>query len=719
MELIITEKPSSAKKVAEALSNSKPIKRQKGKVIWWDVTHGDKDITVVSAIGHLYGVVEDKKHTGWRYPVFDVRWQALDKKGAVSSYIAVIEKLAKQAKEFTIATDYDIEGEVIGCTILQHACHKKDGNRMKYSMVTVPALQKSYETKSKTLDWGQANAGLTRHELDWYYGINYSRALTLAVKAAGAFKLLSSGRVQGPTLKIVVDKEREIRAFVPEPYWELSLPTKIDKSDILAVCKDNPFSSEKLASKYNDACTGEATVSALDSRESQLAPPHPFDLTTLQTESYRSLRITPRETLRIAQDLYTAGYISYPRTSSQILPKELGFENILKDLSAQKDYAKYCAKLLALKNLEPNNGKKTDPAHPAIFPTGVKPLRLGTRTMSVYDLIVRRFFATFGTPAVRETQTVTITKGEGTFFAKGTHTVVPGWHEYYGRHVKLEEQTLPPVEIGTVLSGEVETVKKMTQPPRRYTASSIIKELESRGLGTKATRAEIIENLYERGYVEDTSITASELGLITVQTLEKYAPEILDEQLTREIEEELEKIRSNEVEPSAVLAHAKKHLLKTLERFKKHEVEIGTELLEAERQSQDKRNTLGPCTCGGTLQIRKGRFGRFVGCTLYPECKNTYKLPQKGMLKPAGKLCPACSFPIVLLGRREYCINMACPAKPEPEKPVSSLCPRCSKPLSLRSSFYGQFWGCSGYPHCRYVEAKAKEPEENDEKDIE
>jgi DNA topoisomerase I len=704
MELIITEKPSSAKKLAEALANSKPIKKTQGKVTYWELTHGDKDIAVVSAVGHLYGVVEDKTDKkGWAYPVFNVKWDELDKKG-ISDYTRVIEKIAKKATEFTIATDYDIEGEVIGYTILKYACKKPDANRMKYSTVTIPDLQKSYETKAKTINWGQAKAGLTRHELDWYYGINLSRALTLAVKSTGAFKILSSGRVQGPALKIIVDKEKEIKAFVPEAYWELALKSIVEKQEVIAECVKNPFSNEHDAKEYLAKSTGTATVTAIDNKESQQAPPHPFDLTTLQTETYRSLRINPRETMRIAQDLYTGGYISYPRTSSQMLPAEIGFQKILKDLAKQTGYTALANELLKNKTLQPNNGKKTDPAHPAIFPTGIAPKNLGGRTMAVYDIIVRRFMATFSTAAVRETQTVTIEKGSGVYAAKGTHTKVEGWHKFYGRHVKLEEEFLPPMNPGMKLAGDVGMEKKFTQPPRRYTAASIIKELEKRGLGTKATRAEIVNNLYERGYVDDNSITASELGLVAVETLETYAPAILDEQLTKEIEDELEKIREEQIEPEAVLNHAKEHLTKTLATFKKHEKDIGVALRDAERNTQDKRNTLGPCKCGGTLQIRKGKFGRFIGCTLYPECKNTYKLPQKGIVKPTAKQCEHCKHPIIKIGSREYCINLQCPGKAKPDAPSVQVCPKCGKQLALRSSLYGQFWGCSGYPACRYKE---------------
>ncbi len=703
-ELIITEKPSSAKKIAESLSNSKPIKQMQGKVTWWELTHGDKDIVVASAVGHLYGVVEDKKEKkGWTYPVFDIKWNSLEKSGA-DAYIRVIEKLAKHASVITIATDYDIEGEVIGYTVLAFACKRPDANRMKYSTLTENELRISYNQKANTINWGQAMAGKTRHELDWYYGINLSRALTLAVKTTGGFKILSSGRVQGPALKIIVEKEKEIKAFIPVPYWELSLPTKIGSVEIDAACIKNPFDAQATAEAYQAASKGQAAVSAVDAKRTSAAPPFPFDLTTLQTEAYRSLRINPKETMRVAQDLYTGGYTSYPRTSSQVLPPELGLPAIIKEISKQPAYKEIAAMLSKRKDLKPNNGPKTDPAHPAIFPTGVAPKNLVGRTAAVYDLIVRRFLATFGDPAIRETQTVTIAKGAGSFVARGTHTIEPGWHAIYGRHVKLEEEILPTITIGAKVPGEVGIEKKMTQPPRRYTPASIIKELEKRGLGTKATRADIVQNLYDRGYVDEQSITASELGLVTIGTLDKYVPEITDEQLTRDIEEEIESIRLGSAKPEEVLAHAKAHLLKVLAHFKVHEKEIGAVLKDAERTAQDKRSNLGPDICGGTLQLRQGKFGRFVGCSNYPKCTTTFSVPQKGLLRAIGKTCPHDQYPLLKLGSREYCVNPLCPGKPKPEEPASKTCPKCNKPLAQRNSFYGSFWGCSSYPKCRYVE---------------
>jgi DNA topoisomerase I len=721
VELIITEKPSSAKKIAEAIADGKPKQQKANGVSWYELRSDGHEVVVVGAVGHLYTVAEKNKK-GWTYPVFETQWvpsYEADKGSAhTKKYLAVIKRLAKKATQVTIATDFDIEGEVIGYNILRFAANKEDGERMKYSTVTTEDLKRSYANKMKSLEWGQAMAGVTRHELDWYYGINLSRALTLAVKRAGRFKILSSGRVQGPALKLLADKEREIKAFVPEPFWQVELHTK----ELSALHEKDKFTDQKEAQKAHAAVTKEAVVTAVNAQQRQQAPPNPFDLTSLQTEAYRSFRMNPKETLQHAQDLYSAGYISYPRTSSQKLPKEIGYEKVLSHLAKQKAYSELAKELLSLGELKPNEGSKSDPAHPAIYPTGVAPSKMRDRAKNVYDIIVRRFMATFASPATRETVQVHLDSGGETFITKGTRTIEPGWHQYYGPHVKQQEQELPKMQQGQSLPVEnVELHEKETQPPKRYTPSSIIKELEKQGLGTKATRADIIENLFNRGYVHEQSIQVSEIGLSTVDTLERYVPEILDAKLTREIEEEMEEIREKKTKPQEVLSHAQEHLTQLLNRFKEHEESIGKELLEADQETRDSQTVIGPCQwCGhGELQIRRGKYGLFVGCTNYPECENTYNLPKSALAKPAGTECAQCLHPLVKIkqgrrGWRDVCVNPECPSKDLTEEAVKrkhaveetkEACPKCGKELLVRTSAYGSFVGCSGYPKCRHTEA--------------
>ncbi|MBI4739154.1 DNA topoisomerase I [Candidatus Woesearchaeota archaeon] len=728
-ELILTEKPNAALKIAAALADGKAIKENMKGAPYYKVTRGSKDIVVGCAVGHLYSVGEREKKKGWTYPIFDIEWKESSEERKESEfsrkYLDALKKLAKDADEFTVATDYDIEGEVIGLNVLRFAFKQKDANRMKFSTLTKPDLVKAYEHKSKHLDWGQAFAGETRHFLDWLYGINLSRALTLSIKEAkGLHKILSSGRVQGPALKIIVDREKEIRVFKPVPFWQIELSGNVRDSDIVALHEEEKFWEKAKAEAVLAKTEGKkASVADVQRKEFTQEPPHPFDLTTLQTEAYRSLNIQPKDTLSMAQNLYSDGFISYPRTSSQKLPKELGLQSIIKALQKQTEYAPLCQMLLSKSKLAPNEGEKTDPAHPAIFPTGIEP-KLSGKEAQLYDLIVRRFLATFGDPAVRETMTVVIDVNKENFIAKGTRTLVKGWHVFYGPHLSLKEEELPPVQKGDdVRVRKIEMLSKETQPPKRYTPASIIKDLEKRELGTKATRAAIIDNLYQRGYVNNKTIEATELGIHTVKTLEKYCPEILDEELTRQIEIEMDKIREGTKKEDEVLEEARTILTKTLAHFKQNQLKIGEELADAMVETRKEMSTLGACpTCSeGNLQIRKGKFGNFVACDKYPACTTTFKLPAGAIFKPAKKECEACKHPLIMIIRKgkrpnEICINHSCSSKQIEDLglreeaariesgEVSLSCPSCKEgKLVLRKSIYGQFYGCSNYPKCRFT----------------
>lgn len=722
--LLITEKPSSAKKIAEALADGKAVKKSEKSVPYYEITRGNQDIVVVPAVGHLYGLAEIEKSKGFAYPVFDIEWKPIAdvrKEAAYSKkYLNLIKKLAKKADEFVLATDFDIEGETLGYNIVRYACKQPDAKRMKFSALTKHDLNTSFDNLLPTIEWGQAEAGVTRHTLDWYYGINLSRALTTAIKKAGMFKILSTGRVQGPALKIIVDKEKEIKAFVPTPYWELHLAGKHSRKKVAAQHKKGKFEDKKEANSVFKKVKSEkeAKVSEVKATQQKQRAPTPMDLTTLQTEAHRSLGIPPKRTLDVAQNLYLRGLISYPRTSSQQLPPTIGYRAILSKVAKQLEYKELADILLSKNKLAPANGKKKDPAHPAIYPTGVIPKALEGQDKRIYDLVVRRFMATFGENAVRETVTVTMdVKGEP-FVSKGTRTVEPGWHIYYGPHVKLSEEELPKMEEGDQIKvDKIEQIDKETQPPRRFSESSIIRELEKRNLGTKATRANIIDTLANRQYVTGKALEATQLGIEISDTLSQHVPKIVDEALTRFFEEEMEQIRGRKKKVDVVLEEAREVLLEILDVFKKKEDDIGKQLHHTFTETRALLTTLGPCLAcrEGSIQIRKGKYGRFAACNKYPDCTQTYKLPKGGMLKPTDKQCEKCQHPIVqaIKARRkpqEVCINPDCPEKtlatPELE---GSTCPKCNEnKLVTRKSIYGHFLACGGFPKCFYLHREKK-----------
>ena len=669
--LIITEKPQAAAKIAAALSNGndRKITNLLG-VSYYELEKDGRKIIVSCAVGHLFTVSQSIKNTG--YPVFDIKWKPnfeVNKKDFTKKYYSVLESLIKKANEIIIATDFDVEGEVIGYNILRFIANRSDAKRMKFSSLTAGEIQDSYNNMRQGIEWGQAIAGETRHFLDWLYGINLSRALMHAIKKAGRFKIMSIGRIQGPTLNLIVEKELSIKNFKPTLYWQIFLIVN-DGSNKLEVKYYKDIINKKELEKFKELEGKEALAETRKIKET-INPPAPFDLTALQTEAYKFHSITPNKTLEIAQRLYLAGLISYPRTSSQKIPEAMKPLEILRMLEKYfQELTKYATRQ------KPIEGNKSDPAHPAIIPTG-NTQRLEDIDRKIYELIVKRFISCFCDSAELENKKVEVTYNNLKFIAKGMEILKKGWMEVYP--AKMEEKEIKDMN-GRVKIEKVKIEEKQTQPPRRYSPASIISELEKRNLGTKATRAGIIETLYSRNYIKDRQIKATELGIRLIESLKKHSHIIIDEKLTREIEKEMEVIRSSKKElkekEEKVIQKAEKVLTKISNDFKKQELEIGKELIEANQallneERENNRLELKCPSCNkGELAIKfSPRFkSYFVACTSYPDCTQTYSLPRGLIKNEVNKKCEACGWPMLLRisqGKRPwiFCFNPECSSR--------------------------------------------------------
>ncbi|MCA9459248.1 MAG: topoisomerase DNA-binding C4 zinc finger domain-containing protein [Nanoarchaeota archaeon] len=750
-ELIISEKPQAAAKIATALADKAPAKHREFNVNYFALTHKGKQIRVASAVGHLY-ILGEKGGESWKYPVFDTEWKPIYKvnKAAkyTADYIKLLTKLGNEANEVTVASDYDIEGEVIGLNVVRYACGKKDANRMKFSTLTKGDLVKAYENKQNHLEWGQANAGETRHTLDWYYGINLSRAFTQAIKkGTNQFKVLSTGRVQAPALHFLAERERKILAFVPEEFSEIYLKGNCSSVKIKAQYElpddkvkerkaqleeesddeDEKFSVDKSKIFDNDwanqvvsETTGKnGKISEISAKRFKQKVPTPFDLTSLQMEASTMLGLSPKRTLELAQKLYIEGVTSYPRTSSQKLPAELNLKDVLKKLEKFPNYRDKVSIVYSVNpSLKPNEGKKTDPAHPAIHPTGELPKKLESQEQRLYDLIVKRFLAVFGKDAVRETNLIKIDIEGHYFILKGTRTVEKNWHELYEPYLKFEEVELPKLEKGLdVINKKIEKLDKKTLPPKRYTDASIIKELEKRNLGTKATRAEILANLSSRGFIVDKSIKVTELGLKMDEILTSDVPDLVDEKLTRKFEEEMEKIRQNKYKPEKTLKEAINKLNIILKEVSDNEVDLGKRLADASHIARVEIAKVGKCpNCEkGVLMIRaaKKTGKKFVGCDNYPDCKTIFNLPMVPVVKPIPNQPDEEGKIYVFAGKsdgnmQKVCINETVDVGADGvsgEKKYDEEgmdCPNCKEgKMRLRKSFYGEFLGCDNYPKCK------------------
>ena len=706
---MLSEKPDAAQKIAQALADKGTLLEEKNnKTRYYWFKRAGKNYLVLPAVGHLF-TLRDLEKGKWTYPVFENEWVPVfeaDKNASYSrQYYQNFVDFSKKISDVIVCTDYDNEGSVIAYNILRFILKRKTAKRMLFTTLTKEELNESFESASENADKGMINAGLARHHLDWMYGVNITRALTLALKSARkGFHLLSTGRVQGPTLNILCEREEEISKFIPKDYWHISL--KWNK-EFDADYKELRIFDSKIASKIFNDCKLEKKATVKDVKKSEIAmlPPNPFSLSTLQSECYNQFKYNPYLTQQIAQKLYTNALISYPRTSSEKLPEKIGFKKILEQLSQQPFYKKFCDELLKLKELKPNEGKKDDSAHTAIYPTGEAPKRLSIQEKNVYDLIVKRFLSTFKEPGVKENMKILLDVKSHDFVTTGSIIIKKGWIEFYGKYYKSKELELPNVKKNEeVIISDVLNDKKQTEPPNRYSQSGIVSEMEKRGIGTKATRAAIVKTLNDRGYIVDESIKVTRLGLGVNTSLKNYCPRIISEDLTKKFEEQADLIEANKETKENVMIQAQEILIDISNEFKKNEKLIGQELSkaleESWKESSNVGKKMGKCPkCGNDLVIMysKRNGQEFIGCSKYPECDTTFSLP-KSDYEALNKNCKVCSSPLVIISKNKYesCLNNNCPSR------VVGICPECKSNLRLMFSRRGsRFVGCSNFPKCK------------------
>ncbi len=662
-KLIIAEKPSVAIRIAMSLGDAKPRSESANGIRYFVIQKGQDQIFVVAAAGHLFTL---KQSAPDQTPVFEIEWVASYKVNQSSyftkKYLDAIESVGRHCSFFINACDYDIEGTVIGTNIIKQVVNKNVNSeiptenvmRMRFSTTTTADLVKAYENL-EAFDRLNYDAGEARHKLDWMWGINLSRALMSAIASKGLRKTLSIGRVQGPTLGILAKREAEIRAFVPRPYWKVVITAK----GIGFEAKDKEtFEKDAADKKLDTARKGPVSVASVESEERSMRPFPPFDLTSLQLEASRVFRIDPSRTLAVAQALYERSYISYPRTSSQKLPQTLNLQRIISSMARQQAYAETAQKLMAQSRYRPAEGSKDDEAHPAIHPTGEEPKSLGEEESKIYDLISRRFLACFADYSKSEITRVRLLAGTDEYAASGERMISKGWIEEY-RYFKPKELQMPQFKQGeAVIPDSVELKSLKTLPPKRFSKASLISLLESKDLGTKATRAEIIDTLFRRDYIKGSSIEVTEFGLSIYNALSAYCPNILSEQLTKKLESDMERIQKGERRKAEVINEGKSIITELVSEFRGKEQQIGEELMKGLKGSENS-SLIGICKVdGGNLVLRRSKAGKtFIGCANYPKCTNTYSVPQNAKIVATGKVCELCHTPKIKVfrkGRRPF-----------------------------------------------------------------
>uniref|UniRef100_A0A7C2ZVI3 DNA topoisomerase n=1 Tax=Ignisphaera aggregans TaxID=334771 RepID=A0A7C2ZVI3_9CREN len=547
--LVIAEKPRAAEKIAKALGVA--TKYYINKVPVWVVRRGNENYVIASAVGHMYSL-----HTFDRgYPVFNYEWvpRHCVERGAshVKRFLDVLSALSRKAKLYISACDYDIEGSVICYMLIRNYGDEKRSLRAKFSSLVRQELIKAFENLSG-LDYEMIEAGLCRHVLDWLWGINISRALMDVYKHAfKMFRVLSAGRVQTPTLAHAVDVVLQRRLYIPKPVAYPQITVIIGGRPYRLEYIDEPFTSAVEAKNFLEHVKRNpyAYVEQVTTSVSEYPPPYPFNLPDLQAEAYRILKLSPYRTQSLAEDLYLETLISYPRTNSQKLPMGLNNRQIVEKLSLNPLYKPLVNQLLSETGgvLRPHNGPKDDPAHPAIHPTGETSSRkLSPMHWKLYDLIVRRYMATFARAMKVQYVNVVITVHGKKFALKGARILDRGWSKYYP-YINIEDKYVPLNLVSKGLLLRIDSAKillRYTKPPQQPTRLSLLKWMEEVEIGTEATRAEIIETLFRRGYIYTRSryVEVSDLAIALINMLKSYVSELVSVDLTRDFEKMLKEI---------------------------------------------------------------------------------------------------------------------------------------------------------------------------------
>ncbi|WRC80082.1 type I DNA topoisomerase [Helicobacter pylori] len=689
--LIIVESPAKAKTIKNFLDKNYEVIASKGHVR--DLSKFALGIKI-DETGFTPNYVVDKDH---------------------KELVKQIIELSKKASTTYIATDEDREGEAIGYHVACLIGGKLESYpRIVFHEITQNAILNALKTP-RQIDMSKVNAQQARRFLDRIVGFKLSSLI-----ASKITKGLSAGRVQSAALKLVIDREREIKAFKPLTYFTLDAYFESHLEAQLISYKGNKLKAqelidEKKAQEIKNELEKESyTISSIIKKSKKSPTPPPFMTSTLQQSASSLLGFSPTKTMSIAQKLYEGvttpqgvmGVITYMRTDSLNIAKEALEEarnKILKDYG--KDYLPPKAKVYSSKN------KNAQEAHEAIRPTSIilepNALKdyLKPEELKLYTLIYKRFLASQMQDALFESQSVVVACEKGEFKASGRKLLFDGYYKILGNDDK--DKLLPNLKENDPIKLEkLESNAHVTEPPARYSEASLIKVLESLGIGRPSTYAPTISLLQNRDYikVEKKQISALESAFKVIEILEKHFEEIVDSKFSASLEEELDNIAQNKADYQQVLKDFYYPFMDKIEAGKKNI--ISQKVHEKTGQSCPK--------CGGELVKKNSRYGEFIACNNYPKCKYV-KQTENANDGDKQELCEKCGGEMVQKFSRNGAF-LACSNYPECKNTKSLKntpntneviegvkCPECGGDIALKKSKKGSFYGCNNYPKCRFL----------------
>ncbi len=697
--LVIVESPKKAKSIDKFLGSRYVVKASMGHVR--DLPKRKLGLDVGHGYTPSYEVVPAKKDT-----------------------ISDLKKAAARAELVYLATDPDREGEAIAWH-LQQALELPDDRvrRVTFHEITERAVREAFG-HATAINMDLVNAQQARRFLDRFVGYQLSPLLWKKI-----MRNLSAGRVQSVAVRLIADRERDIRAFVTEEYWKISATvspagSSADSDRFIASLVEFDgakfeAANEADAHAVRDALKDAAyVVSKVDETDKLDKADAPFKTSTLQQQAAIRLRFSGKRTMKVAQELYEGidvdgtgpvGLITYMRTDSLRVSDEA--------ITAvrEKIQAEFGERYLPAKPIRYAAGKLAQEAHEAIRPTDLSMTpdrikgQLSHDQFRLYQLIYSRFLASQMTPAVFTVTDVGITADKGLFKAQGKVLKFDGHRRIWPPGGKIDDELIPAVSTGQALDlHSLDATQHFTQPPPRYSEATLIKALEKEAIGRPSTYAPIIQTIQDRQYVEqkDRRFFATDLGMVVTDFLVERFPKILDLKFTAHMEDELDGIAS-----------AKEDMVKVLDEFYyPFQESLKTATEQAERVQILTEEICH--VCGAPMALKFGRTGRFLSCSKYPECKATRPIggAPRAEAVASEHACPKCGKPLMIRENKRGEKFLSCSGYPdckesfnidEAGRPVPSVveteynCEKCGKPMALRQSARGAFLGCTGYPKCR------------------
>ncbi len=664
--LVIVESPAKAKTIERYLGKKYKVKASMGHVI--DLPKSQMGVDAEEGYKPKYITIRGK-----------------------GDILKDLKKSAKKAKKIYLAADPDREGEAIAWH-LAHALNVDENSkcRVVFNEITKEAIKESFKNP-RSIDTDLVDAQQARRVLDRLVGYNISPLLWKKVK-----KGLSAGRVQSVALKMIIDRENEINQFKPEEYWSIEAEFQKDKETFEGSFygidgKKLELSSESdVKDILNKLVDKKFTIDKVTKKERRRNPAKPFTTSSLQQEAARKLNFRAKKTMMIAQQLYEGidlgksaggitGLITYMRTDSTRI------SNTAKEEAKGYIVDKFGSEFLGSNTNEKVNEKAQD-AHEAIRPTSVmrepNSLKavLSREQLRLYKLIWERFLASQMAPAVLDTMSVTLKNNNVEFRSTGSKVKFKGFMKVYVEGTdddkKQEDKYLPNLEEGmSVNTNEINPNQHFTQPPPRFTEARLVKTMEELGIGRPSTYAPTLDTIQRRGYVtlDNKRFVPSELGTIVIELLKEFFPEIIDVEFTAKMENDLDSIEEGEVQWVNIIDdfyHGfKKRLNVAEEEMDKVEIKDEPAGIDCEN-------------CGHEMVYKMGRYGKFLACSNFPECRNT-----KPILKEIGVTCPKCKEGNVVERKsKKRRVFFGCDRFPECDfvswdKPLSRPCPKCESLL--------------------------------------